>query len=98
MGGILDEKSMDAKIRNAVYSVGVEEGHKGPPGYRFPAPVEWRTMVLKLDDLTFDGKCNIESSITTALNEGWYFNRNIVCQPYVILVFWRQGRKESEEK
>lgn len=86
----MPEKEMGAKIQNAVHSIGAV------PRFGFHAPVEWQTVVFKFEDLGFDSKCNIESRITAALNEGWYFSKEIICRPYVTVIFWRQKETSND--
>lgn len=88
MGETLDEKAMDTKIKNAFYSVGVEEGFRR--GFRRP-DLEFRVHRLRFD--TEEGITNL--GIETLLSEGWWLTDKIICPPNVILIFCRE--KETEE-
>ena len=92
MGGILDEKAMDTKIKNAFYSVGVEEGFRH--GFKRP-DLEFKAITLKARNLTIDQAGHQEVKVEELLNAGWWLTDKIICPRYVMLIFGRG--KESED-
>lgn len=102
----MSKDEMSKKIQNAVFGIGAEEAVKTPPKF-MRVGMEWKTFIFRLpsDDIPFDAAghprpinspLTVENTLTNLLNEDWVISREIICSPFVILIFWRE-KKEGEK-
>lgn len=96
MGGILDEKSMDTKIRNAFYAIGNEES------LPFPG-LEFKAITVKFQDVPTNPPGTVidwvpADLVAQTLNDGWQMGRHIICQPYVMFIFHRVKETKENER
>jgi len=105
MSGTPTKEEMGAKIQNAFYSVGAEEGFRR--GFKRP-DLEFKIHAFAFSDSRTVGPHNIDAFVASKkerdqiieafLNNGWWLTDKIICPPHVMLIFSREKEAEENER